>query len=372
MNLIYYVTVIVITDPFYLATLGGPMPSAITSLRVGAAALLSVCLGLAACSAPLSASPASSAGGTATGAASATPQAPSLTFSWPGGETPVVTRELTGIQQQYINPGAVIEADGRLHMFANVFTAWPGHVDIPHLTSTDGATWTLAAPTPVLTSDDVPFADAGADVSTGFVTDDGTWVLIIESVSSLDPWVVGRATAPGPDGPWTLDPEPILAPGPTGSFDAGGIHWPSVVRTDDGYAMYYAGFDTPRGAGSIGLATSGDGVTWTRRPDPVLSAAADWEVRKLDRPRVARTPSGYVMVYAGAILTDRGVAWSSDGLTWTRDGDLPAISQETFPIAGRAWDAALIYRDGLLQYFLEIGGTGGTGTNVYRAVAELP
>ena len=66
------------------------------------------------------------------------------------------------------------------------------------------------------------------------------------------------------------------------------------------------------------------------------------------------------------------MAWSTDGVTWTRDGDAPAISQETFPIAGRSWDAAIIYRDGLVQYYLEIGGTGGTGTNVYRAVAELP
>ena len=333
---------------------------------------LSACMMLAACSAAVSPTPSSPAGATPTIEPSATAQPSAIAFSWPGGETPVVTRELTGIEQQYVNPGAVIEVDGELHMFANVFTAWPGHVDVPHLTSTDGATWTLADPALALTSDDVPFADAGADVSTGFVTDDGTWVLIIESVSSLEPWVVGRATASGPDGPWTVDPEPILEAGPSGSFDAGGIHWPSVVRTDDGYAMYYAGFDTPRGTGSIGLATSSDGVTWTRQPEPVLSGTAEWEAGKLDRPRVARTSAGFVMVYAGAVLTDRGVAISTDGVSWTRDGELPAISQETFPIAGRAWDAALIYRDGLLEYYLEIGGTGGTGTNVYRAVAELP
>jgi predicted GH43/DUF377 family glycosyl hydrolase len=330
------------------------------------AMLLAACLACAGCSASSVATPPTSAD------ASPTIGTGPLAFSWPDGGTPVVTRELTGIDQQYVNPGAVIEHDGQLHMFANVFTAWPGHVDVPHLTSPDGVAWTLASPNPVLSSDDVPFATGGADVSSGFVTDDGTWVLIIESVNALNPWVIGRATAADPNGPWTVEPDPILEPGPAGSFDAGGLSWPSVVRTDDGYAMYYTGLDRPRGTGTIGMATSPDGITWTKRSDPVLVGETGWELGKLDRPRVARTPNGYVMVYAGAQLTDRGVAWSTDGVAWTRAGDAPAISQETFPIAGRAWDAAIIYRDGLVQYYLEIGGTGGTGTNVYRAVAELP
>jgi predicted GH43/DUF377 family glycosyl hydrolase len=301
-----------------------------------------------------------------------TPQSPSLSFTWPQGSDPVATRTLAGLDEQYINPGAVIEDGGQIHMFANVFTTWPGHVDVVHLVSSDAVSWTLANPDPVLTSDDVPFADPGADVSTGFVTPDGTWVLIIESVSSTNPWVIGRATASDPNGPWTVEPEPMLEPGPPGSFDAGGLHWPDVVATTGGYAMYYAGFDQPGGTGAIGMATSSDGVSWTRRSEPVLSAEAAWELGSLDRPRVAQTPTGLAMIYAGLQLTDRGLAWSDDGISWTRDGDTPVISQATFPITGSSWDAALVYRDDLLQYFLEIGGTGGDGTNVYRAVSPLP
>jgi len=354
-----------------------PVPATRMPIMRAAASLLGAAVVLGACSAT---QPTSSAGApsaaTPTTAPTDTPmptaQAPSLAFSWPDAPEPVVTRELTGIEEQYINPGAVIEHDGQLHMFANVFTAWPGHVDVPHLVSTDGASWTLAAPDPVLTSDDVPFASNGADVSTGFVTDDGTWVLIIESVSSLTPWVIGRATATDPDGPWTIDPTPILEPGPAGSWDAGGLHWPSVVRIADGYALYYAGFDTPRGHGAIGVATSADGLAWTKHDGPVLVAEADWELRGLDRPRVAMTSNGLAMVYAGGKLTDRGLAWSDDGIAWRRDGDLPVIEQADYPISGRAWDAALIYRDGQLVYYLEIGGTGGVGTNVFRATAAVP
>ena len=124
----------------------------------------------------------------------------------------------------------------------------------------------------MLTSDDVPLTTSGVDVSTGFITDDGTWVLVFETVENGRPWVLGRATAPGPDGPWTVGEAGILEAGPAGSWDAGGLSWPSVVATDDGYAMYYTGVERLRGRGAIGLATSPDGIAWTKHDGPVLRA----------------------------------------------------------------------------------------------------
>jgi predicted GH43/DUF377 family glycosyl hydrolase len=315
--------------------------------------------------APVSVAPTSTAESTASAVA------PSLSFAFDPG--PVVTRELAGVDERYINPGAIIDHDGTLHMFANLFTAWPGPVSIIHLRSDDGVTWLLAESGPVLTRDDVPFAITGIDVSTGFVDAEGQWVLVFETVENSKPWVIGRATGPGPDGPWAVDPEPILEPGATGDWDAGGLSWPSVVATEEGYAMYYTGLDRPRGTGAIGLATSADGETWTKHPGPVLAAEVEWERGKVDRPRVARTLDGFVMVYAGGQLTDRGLARSDDGVTWRRDGETPVIEQDDFPSEGRAWDAVLLERDDQLWYFLEIGGATGTaGTQVYLARASIP
>lgn len=298
---------------------------------------------------------------------------PSLTFAF-AGETPVVTRQLAGHDERWMNPGAIIEHEGQLHMFANVFSQWPGQVAFPHLVSPDGASWTRAKSSPAFTSADIPYVDNGADVSAGYVAADGTWVLVFETVELSDPWVLGRATAPGPDGPWTVDPEPILKPGPSGSWDSGGLQWPSVIQTDDGYLMYFTAIEGLGGRGSIGLATSPDGQTWTKHDEPVLSAELDWERGQVDRPRVAVTPRGLAMIYAGGRLTDRGLAWSEDGVAWQRDGELPVITRETFPISGNAWDAALVYRDGALSYYLEIGSASGGSarTDVYLATAPLP
>ena len=295
-------------------------------------------------------------------------------FTFPGGDVPNVTRQLAGhADQSFINPGAVlVDDEGTFHMFANAFTAWPGTVQFPHLTSTDGVTWTHAAETAPLTSEAVPFAQPGADVSSAFVTDDGTWTLVFNTVNFTSAWEIGRATAPGPDGPWTVDPEPIVTAGATGAWDGGGVAWPSVVATDDGWAMYYSTGSRPRTpAGAIGMATSSDGVTWTKRGEPVLEASADWDGGALDRPRVQRVDDGWLMVYTGRTLTDRGVAWSDDGVTWTPDPANPVLTAADFPLEARTWDTALLWHDGVLRYYMELGG-GAATTDIYLAVHEGP
>ncbi len=314
---------------------------------------------------------ASPAGSAASASPSPSPVEASLAFTFNGAD-PVVTRATTGVDELYINPGAILEEDGRLHMYANVFTAWPGDIHVAHLVSEDGIAWDLAEPGPVLSGDDVPFTKSGIDVSTGFIASDGTWVLVFETIETGKPWVLGRATATGPDGPWTVDETPILEPGAAGSWDAGGLSWPSAVVTAEGYSLYFTGLDRPSRRGAIGLATSSDGMTWSKHDGPVFEAELAWERRGLDRPRVVDTRRGLAMVYSGLRLTDRGLAWSDDGMTWRRDGDVPIITADTFPVEGQAWDAALIDRDGTLYYYLEIGSASGTnGTQVYLATAPI-
>src|SRR4051812_32812575 len=212
--------------------------------------------------------------------------APAVTKRFTFGADAVIDTKLAGTNDLYINPGALIDVGGMLHLFPNSFSTWPGRMKIPHLTSADrGVTWNLDTKADVLdseTSKRFPMADPGIDISTGFVTDDGTWVLLFENVSSVDPWKIYRMTAASPQGPWTVDPKPVIDVGSGADFDAGGAQWPSVVRLGDRWAAYYAGISGPgRGKGQMGVAFSTDGVTWTKQPGPLLSATEAWELHSL-------------------------------------------------------------------------------------------
>lgn len=284
----------------------------------------------------------------------------------------VVDTALLTTNDLYVNPGAVIEVDGLLHMFPNSFSKWPGRMRIPHLTSTDGVAWALDTKAEPLDTDvagTFAMADPGIDVSTGFVTADGTWALLFQNVSTLHVWKVYRMTAPSPRGPWTVGVNPVIDTGSGSDFDVTGVHWPSVVRIGDRWAAYYAGVSGPgRGTGKIGVAFSDDGLTWTKQAEPVLVASESWELRSLDRPRIVATPDGFVMLYTALDLNRRGLATSTDGITWTKVPG-PNIEQKDFPIQGGSWDSALLYRDNQLEYFLEIGNQT---TEIYRATLAWP
>jgi len=310
-------------------------------------------------------------------AATATPlptatDRPAVTQRFEFGDDAVVDTALVGTNDKYINPGAVIEVNGVLHMFANSFSNWPDRIRVPHLTSEDGVTWTWDDEAELLDSADsgmFPMADPGIDVSTGYVADDGTWVLYFETAQRGSPWEVWRMTAPASQGPWTVDDAPALPVGAAGTFDAGGVQWPSIVRVGDRWAMYYTGIGTAgRGTGDIGVAFSEDGVTWAKESAPALVATEAWEVGQVDRPRVVATDGGLVMVYAGLDLTTRGIATSTDGVAWTKLPG-PNIERTDFPLAGGSWDAVLLHRDGELEYFLEIGGQT---TKIYRSTLAWP
>ncbi|GHF38597.1 hypothetical protein FHX82_006240 [Amycolatopsis bartoniae] len=81
------------------------------------------------------------------------------------------------------------------------------------------------------------------------------------------------------DGPFTgpggAVPPAVLSGNP-GQFD--GVHTcdPSVVRVDGTYYLYYTGAAGDHALGNaIGLATSTDGLTWTRSPGPVVGPSHD-------------------------------------------------------------------------------------------------
>lgn len=178
---------------------------------------------------------------------------------------------------------------------------------------------------------------------------------------------VGYSTSP--DGSvWTKHPDnPVLAPGAEGSWDAGVVE-PGTVLFDGGetYTMWYYGsaVTTPEQGTGIGMATSTDGVSWTRYAgNPVLpgGGAGAWD-ETVDYPSVVFDGESYHMWYIGGPTSSSiGYASSPDGIAWTRHPDNPVLEGNA---GERAWDERLlsveVMLDGDTYHMLYSGDTQTT------------
>ena len=305
-------------------------------------------------------------------------------FEWQGVE-PVIPNGPDGAWDwQYTDPGAAVVVGGVIHVFQNGFVGWPAPVGVGRWTSEDGgSTWVEQNDTPVFDGTDLPYVGRAALASSVVVDDAGTWILYFYTWDAAGwpaaPSSIGRATAPGPDGPFVADPAPILEPGPAGSWDEFFVRSPSVVRDGDTWVMYYAG--GTRDVAQIGIATSTDGIVWEKHPEPVLVPGDRregnvWDQRNVYQPRVVRTNDGWVMAYSSSnTITDAtrlvrktGLAISDDGLTWRRSLG-PVISTGQLR-ADAFWFTELLAVDERYLLFVEVGV--GNETAVHLAVADAP
>ncbi|MGD8396722.1 MAG: hypothetical protein PVF43_14730, partial [Candidatus Eiseniibacteriota bacterium] len=163
------------------------------------------------------------------------------------------------------------------------------------------------------------------------------------------------------------DPLPVVPLGDT--FDAGHAEYPGVVALGDALWMYYAAYGVD-GHWAIALATSEDGHAWVKRgivlePDPTPGA---WDGASIAFPTVLvdERPGGgtrFRLYYAGkcdAIYRGIGLATSEDGLTWTRRGRVLA------PGGTGTWDAGqlvdpVVLRDGDAYRMYYCGAADATG-----------
>lgn len=299
-------------------------------------------------------------------------------------EMPIVARgDTRSWDYTYTDPGAVVYHDGQFHMFRNGFNGWPSSVQIGYLVSDDGVNWTEPQDDPVIRTLDVDFAEIAALASSVLVEDDGTWVLYFYTWNTRRGQnglsAIGRATAPEPLGPWTIDAEPVLTPSGEG-WDATSVTAPSVIKTEDGYVMYYSGYDE-NDTQRIGRATSADGIMWIKDEAPVLEAEAEWE-GFAHQPHVVVTPDGWVMLYRtiGSQAAAPGgmrlnIATSEDGITWTRYAENPVFAAAEVQGAQVFWWSALAYNDGSYYLYVEITpatSRGNTDIFVLTYTGTLP
>lgn len=302
-------------------------------------------------------------------------------------------------ESAFIDPGAVLYYEGQFHMFYNGISGWPAHVQVGYATSPDGEAWTRMTDEPVFTGEGIEYTGVSVFVSSVVVAEDGTWMLYFYTIDTGNfsgPGKIGRATASSPFGPFVADPEPVLLPGPQGSWDDHAVLNPSVVDLgEDGYAMYYdgnMGDSAERRDRQIGLAFSPDGATWTKHDIPTTTAiivaesdpifkpgrSGAWDRDRVMDANVFQTPEGWVMIYETSRFdNDRqrrdyglGVAISEDGINWERTEENQFLSTLT----DTGWNAIFlvtaVYQDGRTYLYFDVQPTSTSPTAVYMSTFD--
>jgi hypothetical protein len=276
-------------------------------------------------------------------------------------ETPVLeASDLGDGPYGAILSAAYFEADGLRHAYVVGFGDERGDQEVFHVTSSDGLAWEI--------DENPPFEELGLELSPpgpvpGNViqADDGTWVMYLWGVPApqLEGAVIYRATAPAPGGPWIADPEPVLPLGEAGAWDDLALDFPAVVSMGGGYLMLYGGIDgneTTR----IGVATSDDGITWHKDPEPVLSADSCGKLgaRYAAGPRLMQSSNGYLLLFDQDRETH--LATSPDGHEWTCSGPDPLLVAEDLPGGQGIHTIAATTVDGEVSVLIESLIDGGS------------
>lgn len=155
---------------------------------------------------------------------------------------------------------------------------------------------------------------------------------------------VGYATSK--DGiSWSQLAGPVLERGLPGAWDRSSVALGSVLWNGTFFMMWYRGTNpTTFASGAVGLATSKDGVSWTKDSrNPVLTATAI-DQGYIASPYVIRLELTYNMWYTGKNAnstkpTSILYATSYDGLKWTKWPHAVFLSSSD----PTAWDSSSVY-----------------------------
>ncbi|HTV59195.1 MAG TPA: glycoside hydrolase family 130 protein [Verrucomicrobiae bacterium] len=122
------------------------------------------------------------------------------------------------------------------------------------------------------------------------------WVFLLFLLAAIG---AGATVFHLPFSNWSrLSQEPVLSPEGNG-FESAGTFNPAAVEKDHKIILIYRAQDT-RGVSSLGYASSGDGIHFTRRAKPVLTAEAPYEQGGgVEDPRIVKISGLYYLTYTG-------------------------------------------------------------------------
>lgn len=245
-------------------------------------------------------------------------------FRWEVHPSPVLSPGDAGEWDSVdvLNP-SVLKYRGSYYNLYSGFDGKTWHTGLA--TSSDGVAWTKTGR--VLSPDPKTWE---AD----YIAANGSALLVGEQIfywyQAGQPPRIGLAVSPDWRH-WTKHPQPVLEPGPRGSWDERGVADPYILRVSGVLYMYYLGQDRARRQ-RLGVARSRDGVRWQKlsaNPILELGSPGDFDENGLGEPAVWASHGRYWMLYTGrdrAEIRRIGLTRSGDGIHWERVPESPVFA----------------------------------------------
>jgi predicted GH43/DUF377 family glycosyl hydrolase len=169
----------------------------------------------------------------------------------------------------------------------------------------------------------------------------------------------------------------VLSPGPD-SWDKLSAIAPTVVYNGSVYLMWYRGYPYHGGPQAYGLATSPDGISWTKySKNPVLSpSTSGWDSKQIGGATVLLDGSTYKMWYhatSDGLGNDIGYATSTDGISWEKYAGNPVIRRGKTSNWDSSWDVGIggsaVIKDAAVfkLWYSGIDRSGGKGRIGYTS-----
>jgi predicted GH43/DUF377 family glycosyl hydrolase len=237
---------------------------------------------------------------------------------------PVLSKSYVWWEELGVQQSKVLYDNGQYKMWYHSLASGPFYTG-SYATSPDGINWTKSNDNPIISPSPDTW-DLNATIPGAVLKDDGIFRMYYIGWSNhYYNWHVGLATSP--DGiNWTKMSNPVLYAGAGWEYQ---IAVSSVIKVDSTYYMYYSGVNS--GYSKIGLATSSDGINWIRHSsNPVLQKDANWEGTGVYYPSVIYENNVFKMVYmnVNGSISAFGMATSTDGINWTKSSSNPFFTEQ--------------------------------------------
>jgi predicted GH43/DUF377 family glycosyl hydrolase len=221
--------------------------------------------------------------------------------------------------------------------------------------------WIDYALNPIFSASDSPTNPYGGVSTAKVVYDEGKYKMWYLNTYESGRGDVGYAESM--DGiKWTsASSQAVLSAGSNGNWDDYTVAPGAIIKDNGIFKMYYSGFHNQLGEYNIGYATSQDGIHWQKSQNPVIySTSLEYQLGVMD---IIKCGTTYFLFYTSrsADLSNNRInlATSTDGVNWSRYSGNPILTAtQSWEGTGVAFPTA-IYENGLFKLlYMNFAGTG--------------